>query len=592
MFCEKCGKEVSGNEKFCTGCGNPIGANEQTANSTGTPGGNANYVNTQTPKRDSFTETQTNAETTTIGGAGALPPKKKKKGVKIIAIAVAAAVAVGTTGVLAGPYITNGIAKLVMSPSKYYRHIVKKNSKELSKDAAKLVASYGDLMSVNTSQKGSLTVEKGDGLDSILSELNVDDVDQYIGWLEKANLDYDISFDDGKLKMDYDIGVNGNKLGKIDMVADLDSETLYVGVPDYNSTYLSGSVDMGTSGVDFEDYTELLNSLGEAMPKDSDVEDIIYRYINVIAGEIDNVEEEKDTVEAGDISQKCTKLVATVDGETGANMARAFLEELKDDKDIKDIVYDISEVSDEFSELADTYDELMDDIDEVIEATDDMAETDVEILMTIWVNGKGEIVGTEMAANEATVYMTSLEKGGKFGLSIGGDVSGQSFEITGGGKASGDKRTGDLELKVMGMSALDIAVEDLDAEKLAEGIFAGNIKIKAAKSLPVEMIGDEYKMIKDIELEIKSNSESLKKSDISCGVYYDGKLCASVGVKTESGKATTINTPSDYIDANDSYELEEWIKGVDFDKLTDNLEKIGIPSEILDTIESIEGQIS
>lgn len=590
MFCQKCGKEFKDGEKFCTFCGKPAPeAKEVFENSATVEEPAAEITNTE--------ETQSAAPQNEISEN--IPPMfdapiggNKKKITKIAVIAAAAVVLI--FGIVKGaPYISNTASKITMSPSKYFGHVIKKNAKTTAKSLSNIVGNAKTYDSGNAAATGKVSVEKGPALDNVIANAGGSEVLKYIDWLEEFEIDVDTVIKGNCIATTGEIEINGEDLGDIDCVMDMDNETFCLGMPNYNSTYISSSLDMydmapfGNTQLS-EDITNLVKSI----PSKAVTEKIIYRYVSAAAKQVDKVEESRVKLKAGGVTQKCTRLEATIDGETLANITKATLEELRNDNDIKKIVSDISASSSEFSDLENEYNKAMSEIDSVIAAADDLRDLEETVIFSCWVNSKGEIIGIELNIDGAVAYAKSTQKGNKFGLELCVAEADGGFTLSGDGKISGNKRSGNFTLKIMGMEVAEIKVKKLNLDKLKnDGIFNGTIAVSVADGLPLSQLGDGAEILNGMELVLKSDTESTKECNFECALYYNDELCVNVDFEAKTKKATKIKMPKKRIDIENSSDMEDWAKTFDFDKLLKRLRDTGIPNNMMNQIENAIDEI-
>lgn len=599
MFCQKCGKEFKDGEKFCTACGNPAPeAREVSENAATIEGAAAETVNTaetqsaapqnevsaNTPQAFDTPQSEVSADAPQIFGT---PIGGNKKKITKIAVIAAAAVVLVCGIVKCAPYISNTASKITMSPSKYFGHVIKKNAKTTAKSLSNIVGNAKSYDPGNAAATGKISVEKGSAFDDVITNAGGSAVLSYINWLDEIELDIDTVIKDNATATTGEIEVNGEDLGTIDFVMDMDNKTFCFGMPDYNSDYISTSFDMDDiAPFGNTQMTEDINNLVKAIPSKAVTEKIIYRYVSTAAKQIDKVEESKGKLEVGGVTQKCTKLEATIDGETFANITKATLEELRDDKDIKKIVSDISASSSVFADLENDYNEAMAEIDSVIAATDDLRDLEETVIFSCWVNSKGEIIGIELNIDGAVAYVKSTQKGHKFGWELCVAEADGGFSLSGGGKVSGNKRSGEFSLKVMGMEIAEIKVKKLNLDKLEnDGIFNGTVAVRVADGLPLSQLGDGAEILNGMELVLKSDTDSTKEANFECGLYYNDELCVNVDFSATERKASKIKMPKNRIDVENSSAMEDWAKNFDFDKLLKRLRDTGIPNNMMNQIE-------
>ncbi len=609
MVCPNCNSQINENENFCSACGFRLknASGEAPVNETPVPESSAEEVVTETAAEAAFkpapetapeimeapVESASNEVLTGDVITGRIPSAGRKLWMALLAVAL---VVILGFGVLAAP-VKNFFYQSVMPSDSFFRKV----ANDMIEDFSNHIATVFDSLptDANQSAKGSIEVTIGDALKDMANEYGGYEASEAIDWLSSIKLDVNGATSSERISNSMGVNVNGVDITKLDVVVDMAEGMLYMTLPDLNKTSIGVEADMGYEA---ELYTELYDSLSKYMPKSSVVKKLLVRYLTCIVKQVDEVDKSKDSIEAGGVSQNCNKLSVTVDSEMLLNAARSVLEEAKTDKDLKKVIIDFATIAEEAETDVDpeeAYEEFVDGIDAALEELEDAEEyiTDEdmpEIILNLWVNGKCEAIGFGFEFNDdyETVELVSYEtrKGGEFGSRLFLYVDGETCNFEGNGKVSGNKYTGEFVFDVNGLDIISVSTNKLDADKLADGIVSGSLTISAADSVNglLSMVPsyerDMYSMLTELSLTIDSASSN-DKADCTLTVNREEDLLLSMKVKSTIGNGKPANVPKDYVDAEDSNEMEDWAYEVDFEKLIDKLEKAGLPSEWISMLE-------
>lgn len=622
MFCKKCGSEINDGAAFCPKCGTALKSTSQKAQEpknqpippimpmSGIDMGNTAQGTSDTSGASAKMEGAAKAAAEGIGQAaekgkellgkigssGNDGQKKSTKKGPIIAIIAAAAVLILL--IANGARINNFVHRTFSSPEKYYQFVEKQTMKELSGHAGEWYDRYvlDSLNFYNKSVEGELTLELGEDGQEFIGLLGLAGVD--VSWLESMKIGADTAIKDDTVAAGMSFALNGSDIISANMKMDMENGMAYFQIPELNKTYLG--VDMAEEG--FDDYgAQLLaefqasnKKLLQACPDRAEVEKLTKRYMMLALSCVDDVSKSKDTLKVEGVEQKCTVLKVTIDSDTLQDMAEVVLKEMRDDKDIKALMKSVIEASgdalDEEVDIDDIYEEFQDTIDEILDELEYLSYINEKIVMKVYVDGKGEIKGRSIDLGYITFSSLMPERGSKFGYELSGNAGGISVKLTGSGKISGDKISGDFQIKYNGASLVDITTKKLDIESMKSGMMNGRIEVRASSKIG-SIIGSVpgLSIIEDTQINMDFKSS---KDAYSCkvGVIYDNQDVGSmaVSVKTGDGSKASIPSAKSTLMIEDDDDVEEWLEGIKFSGLVDSLKKADIPSEITDVLEDIE----
>lgn len=520
-------------------------------------------------------------------------PKKKekdKKGKGTLIAVLSVVVVLLLIIIVTSAKITNFFRRTFSSPENYYRYVEGKSAEEMSAVIGDIYTLYLNNLNAYYNQNTSATVSielgwQGQDLLGMVTDAD---------WLDKLEFGVDTSVKDGVIGADFVMSLNEDDIVSFVMLMDVMKENLYLQFPEFTETYLGiemkdyMNVETRESLEDLKWQMEIAEKIQDVMPKQAEVEKILNRYFELILGCIDDVDKSSTRLEAGDVEVRCTALEVVIDSSTLREIADTLLEELQDDSELEEIIIEIAEAGgldgeDVYREFLNTAEEFLDELRGLLGSRD-------KIVMTVYVDGKGDIIGRTVKTSGMTIDMLMPQKGKNFGYELSVSVSGVKLALTGEGRRSGSKIDGEFKLRLMGMSLLNIDVDDLDLEKLKRNQSNGKVEISLTSAVVNllgvsnavgEAIGD-MRLVFDAQTKDKSSKSSIQ------WLYGDEKV-VSITVSTEwtNGKTEKIPSDRDTIFMDDTGDLAKWIQGIDWDKVISNMEKTDLPSEVIGGLEDI-----
>ena len=641
MVCKVCGAEVVEGAKFCPSCGTPVEKTVEAAAETimdrvigdeipgeAIPADPAPDYPDPTPVyqdpapvyQDPTPVYPEPAEPEPLGGGPVPPPadpgpvfpgdepepeKPKKKKWLIPAIA-AAAVIVVVALILLIPRLLANAGK----PVDQYHKVELKGLKSVSDSAANY---YGNLLAMG---------DKADDFGLTGSaELNIDEEffdlvgsgGEDLSWLKTLRMEYELNKKDDLTGGAVTLKLNKDKLTTANLLLDLKEQMIYLQAPDISKNFLGADLeDMTDSAMGSLRYylpsslywtlrsvlsdtdpeaAEQVQAVLEALPTQEQFKKLLDKYLEIAVNSIENVERDKDTLEAGEVSAQYTTLTVTINEKAAMKIVENVLTELKKDKDVKDYIQKLSKALEEDPE--DTYEAFIESLDETLEAIEDTREngdpdSKQKIVMTLYVDGKGNIAGREIRTNfDSNIkfrYAVPV-KGGKIGIDISLKEDSETlFALAGTGKISGSSVSFDAALKVQGSKLLEISAEKIDGAKLKKGYFKGSVTLKPGADLMYllfKMSGSEERMFKKMSLTLDLDTAK-NTSNVKLILNYEDSPLVSLALSGKSGSAKKVSPVKDYL------ESEEWVEelnGKDLKAFLKNLKKTDIPSEYLEELE-------
>lgn len=348
-------------------------------------------------------------ETTTVENTTVKKEKKKGKVLPIILTIIVLLIAgLGAFVALNFRVAKNTFNKLTKSPEDYCKAVLlergNKQVKAIGDAYDKFVANgfLADEFSSDSTITFTVTDDAFDLLDDKLSESGVDiDLDEF-SFLSKIGAKYSVS-KKGSLTSIYINTFDGD--GTIidgQIMFDKDEEMVYIGFPGESDEFMAYSLSDFYDEEDIDELFEIIDKIDEvknASPSRQQIESLYSKLLKAMVDSINDVDESKDTLEIGELSAKCTVLTINFDEKMVKSMAKAICDFLSDDE-LEDIIYNYAEIFDE-ENADDFYDEYEESIEEMRNDADDFEmPEDIEIKLTLYVDNKGNIIGSKAIYEE------------------------------------------------------------------------------------------------------------------------------------------------------------------------------------------------
>ncbi len=562
-------------------------------------------------------------------GKKAKKAKKAKSGKKGFPVGgIVAAVAV--VGVAAAAFfcwdsIVSFFMRSFASPEDYMSHVEQKAAEDTINDITTI---YGDILGAMGGEtetedyavKSDIQLTIGDEiLDVLQSSMTASGMDMDLSWLSNIKLSGYVGSNEDLMKADLGIGLGNTTVATISYLMDLGESTMYLGIPELSDTYLQLNLeDIPGVTEDMEEIENQLNQMQDMMdeivkllPAEEKLNEVLVRYWGIVLANLEDVEKSTETVEAGGLEQKLNVIECTITQEGLYNIVIAILEDLQNDKEMMECVYAIAELSGADEDMVDEA------IDMALESMEDMAkdaDNDNRINLTTYVDNSDKIVGRTIEVEGSDMdpvkmyYITVWEKD-EFAFEA--NVADQ-MEIIGSGSREKKLISGEYALEVQGMEVVTLEIADYDEKAAEEGYLNGVFTIAPGSDLadlvtgamgsPVDPEDDYYGSyeaypsassstssvvgaILNFELELSFvNTES--NSEFGMVMKAAGVDVIGIKVTAEKVEPTDVKIPKDSVelDMEDPASIQEWVLGMDFEKVVSNLEKAGLPAELMEYV--------
>lgn len=582
MFCGKCGRSIPEGQEKCPFCEPAVQVKEEVPQTFySEPSAPA-----AAPAQENFTLNTPEEEQ---------PPKKKKGGLIALIAAGAVVLALALVAIFCWDSIAGMFKRNFAKPEEYLQYVEEENTKELAGDIA---AVYDKTVAVNGSKETcydtKIELELSDELVALLTTaLEESDVEVDISWLESVTLEPEIEYYDNVIRFDAAVGLNDTSILTVSAIADLEKEEAYFAIPELNDTYLhmdlSEIMDEANFSVqNMEEATRQAELLMAAMPTGEQLEKLINKYLGIVFANLPEAEKDDKTLKAEGLEENAIVLSVDLSEKDLAKIVIAVLEALQEDQDVEDIITNmvkkVGEVENSLEMDPDeAYESFLDAIDEALDSMDTVKdEADTETLFTLktYVNKKNEIIGRGLRIDGEELRYYTVTEGKKFGFYAGLD---SAFEITGKGTRNGDKRTGTFALVVDNMEFLTVELEDFGVTE--DHVLTGTVRLMPTSELLEEMDMDSItaSLLDQIALEL-----TFLKDGLAVAVESADDDLISLEITGSTKEASTINTPSDFVDVKDDVAGEKWASEMSLSEIIDNLEKAGVSDQFIDMLEELE----
>ncbi len=502
----------------------------------------------------------------------------KKKGKKIALISGIAVVAIAGGGVAAynlSDYVKNQVNLRVMKPENYYSWVIEENSKEF---ASKAKDSYSKVYDKATNSYGSSFNLKynisDDAKDIALTGMIGEDYRNSADDEEKVLIDIfdnlseiaiggNISAKTNMLSGNISALLNGESIIDSDIAMDLENFDYFLRVPELNEQWLCLSLGNVIDEISINPTQNIYEYLTPEQ-----LEDIIVRYSDIWNESVSDIELEKqETVDICDISVEYTVISAEFDKEKYSELATKFINELKNDDVIKNIVVNqIGEYTEE------EYNSSLDDLLKQIEESD-TSENDVNFTLNTYVDSNGDIRGVKMIQDTNEISFVTGKDGDNVRAEFSVNEDGEnnvSMELY--ADKDGNKYNGNIDFNFIDYDTHEtISVEFKDYEVVNED----NGYVNADVTL----------IIPDVDpIAIKLSSDG-NSQDISYNINIDDIDYGTITLSISEIKDAEVSIPnkdeSFVYDLNSDFSIKDYIPQENMQTFIENLlKKIGFGDEL------------
>ncbi len=565
--------------------------------------------------------------TDSVSGVETITKKKRGKKIAIISgISVAALAGGGAIAYNVSPLVKNQVKLHTSSAKNYYAWVNEENAGDLAKSIADSYSEALDKYEKGTTEKFAVEYKVSDGakeafLTEVLGSDYKDEVDEdtkqlldIVNNIEQLKIGIDGSTKKNLMALNLYGELNNEELISLDFAGDFDQMALFARIPQLSEQYLGFSFGelLEKEEIDEKAFDIIKDVMDDPASylSPSELEKEINRYVSVWNKSVSKVKvEKKEEVGIGDIDVKYTVATVKIDEKTAEKIGENFLEALKDDEIIKEIIveklalmdeeeYEKSFEDDEEEDIDIDEDEDfdLDEEDEDDKDEKDEDEDETVVSFSTYIDAKGVIRGFSISdnADEKNDFRFIMGKDGK-------EVRGEFVAITDGNedfsailtaKESGkDKYDGTLDIT---SHEYDYDLND-DDEWVVSDDKTTNISVEFEGFRIVDdekkyMEGDITLIVPDVD-PIKLNLESDGKSQtINYNIALDGKDYGTISLITsvEDGFDAEIPSMDDAFEIDENFETDDIFSYVSEEELVDFvkelLKKIGFSDELAEEI--------
>lgn len=559
--------------------------------------------------------------TDSVSGVETITKKKRRKKIAIISgISVAALAGGGAIAYNVSPLVKNQVKLHTSSAKNYYAWVNEENAGDLAKSIADSYSEALDKYEKGTTEKFAVEYKVSDGakeafLTEVLGSDYKDEVDEdtqqlldIVNNIEQLKIGIDGSTKKNLMALNLYGELNNEELVSLDFAGDFDQMALFARIPQLSEQYLGFSFGelLEKEDIDEEAFDIIKDVMDDPASylSPSELEKEINRYVSVWNKSVSKVKvEKKEEIGIGDIDVKYTVATVKIDEKTAEKIGENFLEALKDDEIIKEIVVEKLGIVDE-EEYEKTFEEDEEedididededfDLDE--EDEDDKDEKEQIVSFSTYIDAKGVIRGFSLSDNsdEKNDIRFIIGKDGK-------DVRGEFVAITDGNEQFSAILTAD-ESKGSYDGSIDITVHDYDYdfndddELVVSDDETTNISVEFEDFKIVDeekcyVEGDITLIIPDtdpIELNLESDGKS---QTINYNIVIDDTDFGTISLitSTEDGFEADVPSMDDAFEIDENFENDDIFSYVSEEELVDFvkelLKKIGFSDELAEEI--------
>ncbi len=470
----------------------------------------------------------------------------KKKGKKIALISGITAVALVGGGVAAynlSDFVKNQVNIRVMKPDNYYAWVTEENAKTFAQSAKEKYSKTYDKVQNGNNSNVSLKYTASDGfrdyaLNSLLGESYGDSTDEesqkivdIINNINEIAIGGNVNSKDGMSSGSAFVSFNGENIVNEEIALDSGNYDFFMRVPELTEQWLC--LSMGEIMDESADELSDIMTNPEKYLSPEQLEDMIIRYTNIWNQCVEDIEmEKKESVDICDITVDYTVLSVELNESDMVNIAKEYIEEIKNDDVLKNIVVGLGECTEE--EWTSGLDEALNGLE-----SEDTSDNDVQLNVETYVDANGDIRGTRFSVeDEGDAFIAFGKDGenvrGEFSFTEGNEelFSAELYADENDGKYSGNI---DFTYTDYDETAETISVEFTDYEVVneEEGYFNADVTL----------------IIPDVDpIAIDFNSDG-NKQDISYNINFDGTDYGTVTLSMSVNSGADVSIP----DKNDAF---------------------------------------
>lgn len=612
MFCTKCGAQMAEGQRFCANCGapaefyTPAEAKAEPAPSFAEP--NVPPVPPTEPKK----------------------PKKKGKakgwilGILAVVLVAAAALAVLRWNAVTA-FAANLSAKTFSTPEEYYQRVEKNNIRrglDAAEEGKGVFAFYQEAAQTRAKNEGLFMEEKvqfsfnDSALSDEILDLIEDELGMDVSWLKNLGFYLSAGAEDERLGGSLTVFLNDKDIIDADYLMDGASGDLFFTVPRLSGQAIRiNQEEMAyASGIDPEAQAAA-RELMETLTDEELIRTLIDRYSEIVIGDLTKVEKGTQELSAGGLKGTYTALEVKIDGKVMLKIGKDVLKKAQNDAEVEKLIRAVLKAQGlGEAEIGQQLDSILDKMESTRARLEEMDPKEISesILMTVFVDGQGRVIGRDVKYREDKDLVSEFSyalvlKGLNYGVHAEffmdqGWVdyrNEKTVVFDGGGKLSLNKEiTGSFDMHYkthygpkddetkndmrLGKITLEAAAEDKG--------FTFELSATPHKDMLnrlVEKIGTMPDGVEDLLRSLSGTCRGEMKnsgSSVTMTLKSNKKDLLSVGADSYRVEEFDLSRPANAV------EPYEWASGLDFGKLQGILQDLmdaGVPASLLGELSDV-----
>lgn len=463
-------------------------------------------------------------------------------------------------------------------------------------------AAYGaflaGLQNPATTSDCTVTLNLGEDLVSLLqSTLTSQDVTVDVSWLESVALNLQTGMDSDSYGIDLGVGLNDTDILTLKVFMDITESVMYMGIPEVSDTYLSLAMTEEDMGFDPAILSTAMNApkemaatLAEELPSQEAFEAALEKYITLIAENLPEGEQEKESFEVKGISEELTVTTRKLTGKDAIDIVVAVLEAAKDDETVKQFITAVCDYTNSYnamnaemsgyeyiSELNPS--EIIAAIPDLIEELKDTDIDDSTITLALYTDAEGNLRGGSLEDPDGNLLFDCVSVSGDSGTALQIDLP-EDIQIY--GQSSNEKT--DYELHVNGEMMLSV-----HAEVTSDG--ATLITLVPSAAL-LEELSYDYPVLGMVSSANPELQLKLLDDGMELNLMLNDKVFAGVGLTAGTGNTYAPAKPGSSISAEDQTALMTWLTELDFTDVLQSLRDADVPEEYVNLLQTLADQLS
>lgn len=537
----------------------------------------------------------------TVSGVDNITRKGKGRKAALMAWGIAAIMAGGSiTAYAVSDTVKNQVKLRICSPEKYYAWVTENNSETIGETVGKYYRKLLDKREKGQNINFDLSFEPTQDAKKVLNEElfgSASDVPKeikkVINGTDKYVLSSDYNIKKSTISSNTELYMDDKSVLHLDYAADFKDMEYFLRIPEFKEQWLG--IEMGNDsdlygvGAIVNSYKALLKDPSSVLSPD-ELEKEVNRYAGVWANFADEVKlEKKESVDICDINVNYT--VATVDftDKDLEKLGLMYLEEIKKDKVIKDIVVNKLNLIDNETEYLEELDESISEFKDNLEKKD--YDNEVVVSIDTYIDAKGTIRGFCFRNDDDESFRMVI---GRIGSNIRGELAfvennAPRFTVSLKADESGKSYTGDVSFVYsdyynynfsegnydnLNKETISVNFREFEIKDEEKGYFNGDFSIIIPDKAPISIL-------------CSSDGKSQK---IKYNLNMDDTSYGDFSIEYSVGNSADVKIPSKndafMLDINniDEADINEYITSDDIrDFVKNTLVKIGFDKEMAET---------